>query len=55
MLRYAAPPEFLARVADGFARVSEGAASSRPGTDIFGQEVREFWFDTFSITRPALA
>lgn len=55
MLRFAAPPEFLTQVADGFAQVREGAAASRPGTDIFGQEMREFWFDTFSITRPALA
>jgi glyoxylase-like metal-dependent hydrolase (beta-lactamase superfamily II) len=54
-LRFAAPPEFLTQVADGFARVREGAVQSRPGTDIFGQEMREFWFDTFSITRPALA
>ena len=54
-LRYAAPPEFLAQVADGFARVSEGAAQARPGLDIFGQQIREFWFDTFSITQPVLS
>jgi glyoxylase-like metal-dependent hydrolase (beta-lactamase superfamily II) len=52
MLRYAAPPEFLAEVADGFGRVSEGTAQPRPGTDIFGHAIREFWFGTFSITLP---
>lgn len=52
MLRYAAPPEFLAQVADGFAQVSDGAAEPRAGTDIFGHPVREFWFSTFSITLP---
>jgi glyoxylase-like metal-dependent hydrolase (beta-lactamase superfamily II) len=53
MLRYAAPAELITQVADGFACVSEGRAEARPGTDIFGHEVREFWFETFSITLPA--
>jgi glyoxylase-like metal-dependent hydrolase (beta-lactamase superfamily II) len=53
VLRYAAPAEFISETADGFARVSDGSAQPRPGTDIFGNQVREFWFDTFSITLPA--
>ena len=52
-LRYAAPADFITQTADGFARISDGSAQPRPGTDIFGNEVREFWFDTFSITLPA--
>jgi glyoxylase-like metal-dependent hydrolase (beta-lactamase superfamily II) len=55
VLRYAAPAEFIMQTADGFARVSDGSAEARPGTDIFGMEVREFWFETFSITLPASA
>jgi glyoxylase-like metal-dependent hydrolase (beta-lactamase superfamily II) len=54
VLRYAAPAEFITQTADGFARVSDGSAEARPGTDIFGEEVREFWFETFSITLPPL-
>ena len=53
VLRYAAPAEFITQTADGFARISDGSAEARPGTDIFGEEVREFWFETFSITLPA--
>jgi glyoxylase-like metal-dependent hydrolase (beta-lactamase superfamily II) len=53
VLRYAAPAEFITQTADGFARISDGSAKPRPGTDIFGNQVREFWFDTFSITLPA--
>jgi hypothetical protein len=53
VLRYAAPPEFITQTADGFARISDGSAQSRPGTDIFGSQVREFWFGTFAITLPA--
>lgn len=52
MLRYAVPAELITQVADGFARVSDGRAEARPGTDIFGHEIREFWFETFSITLP---
>jgi hypothetical protein len=53
VLRYAAPAEFITETADGFARISDGSAKSRPATDIFGNQVREFWFGTFSITLPA--
>ena len=54
VLRYAAPAEFITQTADGFARVSDGSAQARPGTDIFGEQVREFWFETFSITLPPI-
>lgn len=54
VLRYAAPAEFITQTADGFARVRDGSAQARPGTDIFGEQVREFWFETFSITLPPI-
>lgn len=49
ILKYGVDHNFLSEVADGFEAVITGSVKSRKGIDIFGEEVREFWFDRFSI------
>jgi hypothetical protein len=47
--RYAADARFLVELANGFAEISEGRATWRDNTDVFGAKVREAVFQTVSV------
>ncbi len=49
ILRYGVDAAFLTEVADGFEAVLNKAVEPQVGVDIFGDNVREYWFDRFSI------
>ena len=49
ILKYGIDAAFLTEVADGFEDVLNQAVQPVTGQDIFGDKVREFWFDRFSI------
>ncbi len=51
-LRAAAPPAFLAEVAEGFEVLAAGGATLRANRDCAGQAVREAVFDEFTIFVP---
>lgn len=49
ILRNPVDAAFMTEVADGFEAVLNKDVAPRPGKDIFGDEVHEYWFDRFSI------
>ncbi len=49
ILKYGIDADFLTEVADGFEDVINQAVEPESGQDIFGDTIREFWFDRFSI------
>lgn len=53
ILRNKVDAAFMTEVADGFEAVLDGRVAPRVGADIFGDAVREYWFDRFSIVLSA--
>ncbi len=52
ILRNGLDAAFMTEVADGFEAVLNDKIKAKAGKDIFGDRVREFWFDRFSIVLP---